>query len=94
MVDPDLGAELELICRVEESGGSQYEILEFPSAPPRPAKTHLDPGKVFLASDNRSLHLDSRDFGPVPRTSCQRILLRLWSAEGYGDAEHRFTFFL
>ena len=37
-------------------------------------------------SDNRAMHLDARDFGPLPDGSCQHIVLRLWGAGGPTDA--------
>jgi hypothetical protein len=42
-------------------------------------------------SDNRVMHLDSRDYGQVQAQACQRIGFRLWSAAGWWDAKHRFN---
>jgi signal peptidase I len=48
---------------------------------------------VFLASDNRHYHDDSRDFGTVVRASCQeRVVFRFWSARGWFDQKRRMTF--
>ena len=53
----------------------------------------VESGLVYLLSDNREFHEDSRDFGPVPKESCtETIFFRLWGAEGWGDAETRMTY--
>jgi signal peptidase I len=49
-------------------------------------------GHVFLASDNRYYHDDSRDFGSVPKDSChERVVFRLWSARGWFDEARRMS---
>ena len=49
--------------------------------------------EVFIASDDRYYHDDSRDFGPVPKDSCQeRVVFRLWSARGWFDTSRRLMF--
>ncbi len=48
---------------------------------------------LFLLSDDRSYHDDSRDFGTVPADSCTgRIVFRLWGKEGWCDDKRRMTF--
>jgi signal peptidase I len=47
-------------------------------------------GKLFLVSDNRSMHEDSRDFGQVDASTCEHIVFRLWG-EHYTDSSRRFT---
>jgi signal peptidase I len=50
-------------------------------------------GNVFLLSDDRSYHDDSRDFGTVPAATCKhRIFFRLWSNSGFSDDKRRFTY--
>ena len=50
-------------------------------------------GKVFLLSDNRSYHEDSRDFGTVPLSSCRgRIFFRLWGKGGWADDKNRLVY--
>jgi signal peptidase I len=46
----------------------------------------------FLASDDRDLHDDSRDYGFVTIATCKTIAFRLWSKNGWGDSEHRLTY--
>ena len=52
---------------------------------------HVPLGKLYLFSDDRYLHLDSRDFGSVPEATCQHLIFRLWGAEGFTDGAHRFN---
>jgi hypothetical protein len=42
-------------------------------------------------SDNRAMHLDSRDYLGVQPSTCQRVTLRLWGAAGWFDAKKRLT---
>jgi signal peptidase I len=61
--------------------------------PPLDQEFEVREGDVFLVSDNRLFPYDSRDFGPVPRSSCREsVLFRLWSKAGLRDEENRFTF--
>jgi signal peptidase I len=58
-----------------------------------PTKTTVGRGMVYLLSDDRTYHDDSRDFGTVPVESCTgRIVFRLWGKEGWGDDKRRMTF--
>ncbi|HKQ68465.1 MAG TPA: signal peptidase I [Polyangiaceae bacterium] len=96
VIDPQTSESLELTCEVEEAGGIEYARARA-SKPPvsmaAPFRVKVPDGNVFLASDNRYYHDDSRDFGPMPKTSCQeRVLFRLWSARGWFDAPRRLTF--
>jgi signal peptidase I len=50
----------------------------------------VEAGKVFLVSDNRLMHLDSRDFGQVDVSTCSHIVYRLWG-ERFTDSSRRFT---
>jgi signal peptidase I len=92
---PGSGRELEQSCDVEVLGGSSHQrggtgghdVL------PTPADTTVDPGKLFLLSDNRLLPYDSRDFGLVERDSCvESVFFRLVSAGGYADEPRRLVF--
>jgi signal peptidase I len=60
---------------------------------PAPVDTTVDPGRVFLLSDNRLLPYDSRDFGTVERSTCsESVVFRLVSEKGTLDVEKRFAF--
>jgi signal peptidase I len=90
---PQTQAEVELACHFEEFAGRTQGILrgagdfdqEFPA-------TKVEAGRIFLASDNRRLHLDSRDFGQLNPDTCLQIVYRLWGTGGLGDSKRRFTF--
>ena len=94
--DPTTNLEHKLPCAVEDYEGRRYPRVTGPNADLRnsPIDTTMQSsGEVYLLSDDRYFHDDSRDFGPVPKASCSgRIVFRLWSDEGWMDADHRFTF--
>ena len=94
VIDPQSGESVDLTCEIEDAGGTEYTRL-------RPATPHQNPASykvrvpdehVFLASDNRHYHDDSRDFGPVAKSSCKnRVFFRLWSARGWFDGARRMS---
>ena len=64
-----------------------------PRAQPTPFRLKVPAGQIFLASDNRHYHDDSRDFGAVTKESCkERVVFRLWSARGWFDETRRMMF--
>lgn len=81
---------VKLSCGVADTGASSFQYLtgERPSA--SRSATDVGPGKLYLVSDNRHLHQDSRDFGVVDAASCQHVVYRLWG-EKYADDGRRFT---
>lgn len=91
---PTSGAEVELQCDVVEMGGG-WHYRGYSNKPFVSEKRSytIGEGMVFLLSDNRELHDDSRDFGQLPLTACkERIVFRTWGKEGWSDSDHRFTF--
>ena len=54
------------------------------------ALAKVEPDKIFLVSDDRHIHKDSRDFGSVDASSCEHVVFRLWG-QTFGDASHRFN---
>lgn len=92
---PKSGTPIELACSLENLEGhvhlradSRTEAAAPPSAN-RPVT--VEPGQFFLASDNRQIYFDSRDYGAVPAESCQEtFVFRLWSKEGYFNPSGRF----
>jgi signal peptidase I len=97
VLDPKTSEAVELSCEIEEAGGTEYTRLRAttPALNPTPYKVRVPDGHVFLASDNRHYHDDSRDFGPVPKDSCHnRVFLRLWSARGWFDNSRRLALVL
>ena len=79
----------ELSCSYEEFAGTTHPAIRMGEETKK--VDAVESGKVFLLSDNRPMHLDSRDFGQVSSQSCQRIAFRLWGSGGYFDAKRRFT---
>jgi len=88
--NPANGEEQEYACFMEEFAGGTHPSLRG-KALDRDAKFAVPAQQVYLVSDNRSLHLDSRDFGAVSPASCQRIVFRLWGTSGYWDTHKRLT---
>lgn len=87
---PANGEQVDLRCGVVELGRST-RILFHPDLP-QPESTHVvESGKVFLLSDDRHFHYDSRDVGQIDPATCQDLYLRLWSAEGWSDGSSRLT---
>jgi signal peptidase I len=92
--DPTTGHPVKLKCDVVTMGGGRH-LRAVGRRPPleRALRTEVRPDTVFLLSDNRSYHDDSRDFGLQPRSACkQRIVFRLWGRGGWSDEEHRLSF--
>jgi signal peptidase I len=90
--NPATQEEEELACSLEELGGGLHGALRSAKViPGKDTKVTVEPGKVFLVSDNRAMHLDSRDFNMVQPASCHHIAFRLWSAAGWGDSKKRLT---
>jgi signal peptidase I len=90
LTHPDTQEEVELGCGWEDLG-TQFEVLRNTKTPEAPSKWTVEEGKVYLISDNRDMHVDSRDYGTVDPDTCRHILMRLWSKDGPGDAKHRFN---
>jgi signal peptidase I len=93
--DPKTGEAFDESCEIEEAGGIEYtraRATHPPAQQTMPFQTKVPAGNVFLASDNRHYHDDSRDFGPVPKDNChERIVFRLWSARGWFDEGRRMS---
>lgn len=59
---------------------------------PQPSEFDVPTGQVFLVSDNRALPWDSREFGPVDRSTCaETVVFRLVSKDGFFDVPNRLT---
>ena len=62
-------------ARVEMAGGWHFRARVAGEAPERASSHEVGPGRVFLASDNRTLHDDSRDFGAIEADTCKEAVL-------------------
>jgi signal peptidase I len=89
---PDTGAEVELQCgRVDLGGTWHFRASGGKPTPSDNRKLTVGPGKVFLLSDNRLFHLDSRDYGTVELETCSgRVVYRFWGKDGWSDSSRRF----
>jgi signal peptidase I len=89
---PDTGIEVEQGCSIEDLAGHTSMRGEIPPTSNAPAEvtTTVPPDTVWLASDNRLFPYDSRDFGPVERSSCtEKIFFRLVGAGGFFETKSR-----
>ncbi|AGP41661.1 signal peptidase I [Sorangium cellulosum] len=94
IVDPATNNTVQVTCDMVRMGPGLH-LRATGRKPPleRRHRVEVRPDTVFLLSDNRSYHDDSRDFGLQPRAACsQRIVFRLWGAGGWSDDQRRFTF--
>lgn len=93
ILHPDSGNEVTMNCARVEMGSGWHFRGNLPQASKNnDVRKEVGPGKVYLLSDNRDIHDDSRDFGSLPEETCkQRIFFRLWSKEGWWDSKSRLT---
>jgi signal peptidase I len=89
--DPRTGEDVDLSCSIEEYNDRSFCALRAMQQQEPPTKVTVEPGLWFLVSDNRHVHLDSRDYGQVDPNTCQPIVFRLVSAAGFGDSKHRLS---
>jgi signal peptidase I len=94
ILHPNTEAEVEIECGVVEMGGSwHYRGRAKSTSTPVSMRTEVAKGKVFLLSDDIDFHDDSRDFGAVEQATCgERIFFRLWSKQGWSDADARLSY--
>jgi signal peptidase I len=90
---PTDGRPVDHACmRVELGGGWHAEARALTASPDSPREHTVGPGRVYLLSDNRTYHDDSRDFGAIPADSCkEQIVFRLWGKDGFFADKHRFA---
>lgn len=86
---PVTGNLVTLSCAVAETGAWTFEYLTHPERLTGTRSGIVEAGKVYLVSDNRLMHEDSRDFGQIDASTCEHIVFRLWG-ERYTDASRRF----
>lgn len=91
VVDPATNEEIELSCAIEDYGEMTFGTLRSPKAPRPPAAAVVAPGQWFLVSDDRHVHLDSRDYGEIDPAGCQHIVFRVVGAKGFLDSETRLA---
>ena len=89
--DPRSGEDVTLDCSVEDYAGITFEALRSGDHPEPFAPVSLEPGRWFFLSDDRHVHLDSRDVGPIDPSTCRHIVFRLAGAAGFSDGQKRLT---
>jgi signal peptidase I len=77
-------------CGVAETGAWSFEYLTSSDTIGGTHSALVEAGKVYLVSDNRLMHQDSRDFGQVDASTCEHVVFRLWG-ERYTDGSRRFN---
>jgi signal peptidase I len=80
-IDPVSSQPRPFSLSIEKSGDHEYKVIRdlgVISTGDRPPETLAD--AYFVTADRRTLVRDSRDYGPVPRTSIRSIVLRVLSA--------------
>jgi signal peptidase I len=90
VVHPVSGDAEALTCTVEDNGSFVYSVLAHPEFREGQRIAKVEPQKLWLVSDDRHIHKDSRDFGSIDVTSCEHVVFRLWG-QTFGDASHRFN---
>jgi signal peptidase I len=88
-VDPVSSQPRPFSLTLEKSGVHEYKVIRdlgVTSTGDRPPETLTD--AYFVSADRRTLVRDSRDYGPVARTSIRSIVLRVLSA-GDHDASRQ-----
>jgi signal peptidase I len=80
-----------LSCGAAETGAWTFEYLVGRDSSGGDHSATVEPGRLYLVSDNRLMHQDSRDFGQVDASTCEHVVFRLWG-ERYLDSSRRFNF--
>jgi signal peptidase I len=92
--NPATDQDSVLYCSIEEFGEMTYQALRARANPEPFHKVTIEPGKWYLVSDDRHVHLDSRDFGEVesgPVGGCQHIVFRVVGPGGFFDEKTRLS---
>ena len=90
--DPQTDEEIEMTCSWEETGETKFAAIRAKVRALPNFSATVERGKIFVVSDNRHMHIDSRDFGAIDPAGCQHVLFRLWGKEGVMDTKRRFSF--
>lgn len=91
---PQGGPPVEERCSVEVASGLTHLRGEAEAtADVAPLELDLKAGQVALISDNRRYPYDSRDFGPVDRSTCKEtVFFRVVGPGGFFDSSRRFQY--
>jgi signal peptidase I len=89
--DPQNDVDVSLQCSVEDYGERDFWVLRAGTHPEPPTNVQLESGRWFLVSDDRHVHVDSRDFGQIDVSACLHIVYRVESRAGLGDEPKRLS---
>jgi signal peptidase I len=89
--DPRTDQDVSLSCSVEDYGERDFWAMRASDHPEPPTKVLVEPGRWFLVSDDRHVHVDSRDFGQIDVSTCLHIVYRVESRAGMGDEKKRLS---
>jgi signal peptidase I len=89
--DPQSEEDMTLSCSVEDFGERDFSALRAADRPEPPTKAVVEADRWFLVSDDRHVHVDSRDFGQLDTTACLHIVFRVESRAGMGDEKKRLN---
>jgi signal peptidase I len=90
VTQPATNEPVALSCSVEDHGAFTYNVLLHPEFREGQRVAKVEADKFYLVSDNRHIHLDSRDFGQVDLSTCEHVVFRLWG-ESFTDGKRRFN---
>jgi signal peptidase I len=87
--DPQTNDDVNLNCAVEDYGDRDFWALRAIAHVEAPTKAVVEAGRWYVVSDDRHLHLDSRDFGQIDPATCLHVVFRVESQAGFSDAKKR-----
>jgi signal peptidase I len=87
--DPQNNDDLTLHCTTEDYGDRDFSALRAVDHVEAPTKALVEPGRWYLVSDDRHVHVDSRDFGQIDPATCLHVVFRVMSRAGFGDSKKR-----
>ncbi len=91
MRDPNTNDDIDLSCAIEDFGGVEFTVLREVAHPEGPTRATVESGRWYLVSDNRHVHVDSRDYGQIDARACKHIVFRIVGAAGFGDSASRLS---
>jgi signal peptidase I len=89
--DPQSDTDVNLRCSVEDYGERDFWTLRATDHTEPPTRVAVESGRWFLVSDDRHVHVDSRDFGQIDVSTCLHIVYRIEGRDGMGDEKKRLS---
>jgi signal peptidase I len=89
--DPQSREDVPLDCSIEDYGEKTFGALRSQDHPEAATVEKVQQDRWYLVSDDRHVHLDSRDFGEIDPKTCQHVVFRLVGAGGFWDSKKRLN---